>query len=208
MIKNDVKDTLAEELLISIEGLLKDTDNFKNNVEALYKKYLGFPSEFLVKLPSEELESLFVHNRIKDYSKIAALGILFIDEWGFSTKDEMAFLKLKKGYLMLADIYLNKKENTVQYYEEYLIRVLNELSEYEVEVSIKKSMVDVFLGYNKLSNVDDLIFEILKQDTGYIEKAINIYEQIMNLPIEDIEKNSMTINEIKDTLEELKLKNV
>lgn len=182
MIKNDINDTLANELLISIDGLLKDKENFANNMELLYKKYLGFPPSFLAKLPQSELEKFFVHNRIKDYSKICALAILFIEEWFHrSEKDGDAFSKLIKGYELLSDVYLNERYNQINYYKEYLIKCCNELTVYEVDTNIKKSIIKVCLKEKYISKVDDLIFEVLREDLSYLEEAISIYENIVQL---------------------------
>ena len=81
LIKNDINDTLADELLISIDNLLKNKENFQEDITTLYKKYLGFDSDFLMNMSMADLEKFFVHNRIKDYSRLCVLGILFIEQW-------------------------------------------------------------------------------------------------------------------------------
>ena len=81
MIKNDFNDTLSNEFLVSIEDLHKNKEKYPEKMEELCKKYLNFDSKFLRNMPLDEIESFFVHPRIKDYSKVCILGILFIDQW-------------------------------------------------------------------------------------------------------------------------------
>ena len=92
MIKNDFNDGLAEELLTSLDKInkynLTDT-NLK--LEELFKKYLNFDSDFLSTLSITQLETIFVHPKIKDYSKFTILGVLFVKQWTLCEQNDNTF---------------------------------------------------------------------------------------------------------------------
>lgn len=204
MIKNDVNDTLADEVLISIDNLLKDKEDFQENITNLYKKYLGFDSTFLMTMSLEDLEKFFVHNRINDYSKLCVLGILFIEQWvEGQNKDASAFSKLIKGFKILSDVYLNNRDTKVSYYEDYLLKASAELDEYETPLELKKIMVKVYLKEGLIIKVDNLIFDILDGDPSYVKESQGIYEQIITLPEDKLQISGLTKEEIQESIDEI-----
>lgn len=204
MIKNDINDTLADELLISIDNLLKDKDNFQENITILYKKYLGFDSSFLMTMPLDDLEKFFVHNRIKDYSKLCVLGILFVEQWSEGqNKDASAFNKLIKGFMILSDVHLNDRDTKVSYYKDYLLKASAELDEYETPLEIKKIMVKVYLKEGLIIKVDNLIFDILDEDSSYVKESQDIYEQILTLPEDNLQISGLTKVDIQESIDEI-----
>lgn len=207
MIKNDVNDTLADELLVSIDNLFRDKENFEENITMLYKKYLGFDSGFLMTMSLYDLEKFFIHNRIKDYSKLCVLGILFIEQWiEGQNKDVTGFNKLIKGFKILSDVYLNGRDTKVHYYKDYLLKASGVLDEYEISLEVKKIMVKVYLKELFITKVDDLVFDILNEDVSYGKEAKDIYKQILMLPNEKLEISGLTKIEIQESIDEITTK--
>lgn len=207
MIKNDVNDTLADEFLISMDSLLKDKEDFQENIDLVYKKYLGFDSNFLITMSFDDLEKFFVHNRIKDYSKLCVLGILFVQQWiEGQNKDASGFNKLIKGFKILSDVYLNDRDTKITYYKDYLLKASEILNEYQVPLEVKKIMVELYLKELFITKVDDLIFDILNDDASYGKEAQEIYKQILMLPNEKLEISGLTKEEIQESINEITTK--
>ena len=204
MIKNDFNDRLSNEFLVSIEDLHKNKEKYSMEIEAMYKKYLNFDSKFLRNMPLDEIESFFVHPRIKDYSKVCILGILFIDQWiEGETEEDDSFYKLEKGATILFDVYLNGKESKLDYYIDYLIKACDILVQYEIPVGMKMRILEVYFKNNDFIKVDDMAFEILEDDLSYKEKVLDVYKKMSNLPNGVLEKNDILKEEVEEAMKDI-----
>ena len=142
MIKNDFNDGLADEFFTSLNKIDKYNLEDKNlKVEELFKEYLNFDSEFLSTLSIIQLETIFVHPKIKDYSKFTVLGILFVKQWTLGEHNDNTFYKLLKGFYILSYIYLNDKDTNIPYYLNYLISSCEELSQYDLDDNVLYTLV-------------------------------------------------------------------
>ncbi|MEW8957405.1 hypothetical protein, partial [Clostridium sp.] len=132
MIKTDLNDNIGEEFSEELDILIKETKNFNEEIEKLYRKYVGFNSKTVEAMDLNQLNFLLNHNRIKDYSKMSILGILLIEhgERIFS-QGEDGVNKVLKGVEVLSDIYLNHRESKVCFYKAYLFKSLDTLLDKE-----------------------------------------------------------------------------
>ena len=199
MLKNDFNHKLAEEFLLSLENILKSKEDFTKNIDELYKQYLGFDCETLYSLPMSELDTLLVHNRLKDYSKTCILGILFIQEWYINNSGDIeSFNKLVKGFSILKDVYLENKETLLKSYKDYLLKASNTLMDYEISADLKKALVQVFFKDTDFEQVDELIFEILDEDSSYKPMALDLYNKMLLIDDETLKLKNITKDEIED----------
>lgn len=199
MLKNDFNHKLAEEFLLSLENILKSKEDFTKNIDELYKQYLGFDCETLYSLPMSELDTLLVHNRLKDYSKTCILGILFIQEWYINNSGDIeSFNKLVKGFSILKDVYLEDKETLLKSYKDYLLKASNTLMDYEISTDLKKDLVQVFFKDTDFEQVDELIFEILDEDSSYKPMALDLYNKMLLIDDETLKSKNITKDEIED----------
>ena len=205
MIKNDFNDGLAEELLTSLDKInkynLTDT-NLK--LEELFKKYLNFDSDFLSTLSITQLETIFVHPKIKDYSKFTILGVLFVKQWTLCEQNDNTFYKLLKGFYILSHIYLNDKDTKIPYYINDLMSSCEELSHYDLDNNALYTLVKIYAKHEDYTKVDDISFELLKKGKKYKDDILEIYNSMMSHNEDFLSTIEMTKDEIQSAIEEIK----
>lgn len=203
MIKNDFNDGLSDQFSISLDKLDKFNDDYIDNIEELYKEYLNFDSNFLLNSSLEQLETIYVHPVMKDYSKLSILGILFIKEWFDSNETDEHFHKLTKGFSLLKSIYLDDKDTKIEMYSKYLLKAADTLIEYEISPALKFDLLSVYRKNNNLTMVDELAFEILEENTDYKDGILEIYNGLLNENDDFLLENGLSNAEIEDALEDI-----
>ncbi|GKX67064.1 hypothetical protein [Inconstantimicrobium mannanitabidum] len=203
MIKNDFNDGLSDLFFTSLDKLDHFDENYINNIEELYKEYLNFDSQFLLKSPMEQLETLYVQPLTKDYSRLSILGILFIKEWLDGNNGDEGFHKLTKGFALLKSIYLDDKDTKIENYSDFLLKASDILTEYEVDIRLKSDLLKVYRKDNNLTMVDELAFEILDENTEYKDYILEVYKQLLNEDDDFLTDNGLSKGEIEDAIEDI-----
>ena len=203
MIKTDLNDNIGVDFSEELEILIKEDKNFNEEIEKLYKKYIGFNSRAVEAMDLSQLSFLLNHNRIKDYSKMSILGILLIEHGDriFSEGDS-GFNKTLRGVEILSDIYLNHRESKVCFYKAYLFRALDTLLDKEdiLSIELKKQICEIFFSTKNYNRVVKLALNIIKEEKLYKYTALNMFKEILDGDEEDITRNNFTIKEVEEYL--------
>ncbi len=167
---------------------------------------LGLNMEMIELMPASGMKDLLGSDPALLHSKMYAAGALLKEKaeiLGLQEKtDESAVLYMKSlGFLMddvavLANREDDKEIRTIDY-------VLDKLREFEIPTETKKKIVlyqEVIGRYDKAEN---MIFEILDEDAGYLNDGISFYKRLLLKPDADLESGGLPRKEVDESLAEL-----
>lgn len=208
MIKNDFKDNIVEEFLLTLEEIKRNdpgNDTTLSLITESCKKYLGFNYTLLSSLAFDDLVKMLNNNRITDYTKITLLGILIKEEAVFLEKNNNTdFLKKYiKSFSILSKIAIEKYETKFKDFQEDLSSIIDKLLQYQLPTDTSKEIFKTLEELGKFSKAEDLAYEILEDDTDFKENLKEFYERILNLEDDIIIKGNLTRDEILVSISEL-----
>lgn len=208
MIKNDFKDNIVEEFLLTLEEIKRNEANNESTLPLVMescKKYLGFNYTLLSSLAFDDLVKMLNHNRINDYTKITLLGILIREEAAFLEKNNNSdFLKKYiKSFSILSKIAIEKYETKLKNFHEDLNSIIDKLLKYQLPIDTSKEIFKTLEILGNFSKAEDLAYEILEDDTTFKEDLKEFYERILILEDDMIIEGDLTRDEILTSIKEL-----
>lgn len=212
MLKTDFKKEIKNGLKIIREAIDEGVKNKKPD-EALkvldreMKGLIGLDINTIDTLSFNSITELLSRDRELNADRYVALGEILklrsnlcMDNLG----EKFFYYKksLKAFYIASED-----EELMVQEYLESIRNMINELSEYELNLD---EMDSLFKGHEMLKeydNAEDVLFNMLKDsnnDEKVVKDGIDFYERLLNKSEEELERGNLPMNEVKESLKEIK----
>lgn len=207
MIKNDFKENLVDEFLISMEEIKrnKGDESSLNLINESCKKHLGFNYSLLSALNFDDLVKILNHNRIDDYTKITLLGILMVEEASVLEKSNNTqfFNKYLGAFSILSKLAIEKKKTTFANYIDNLNYVIDKLLQFKLSLQTSKEIFSALEAINNFSKAEDLGFEILDEEDEFKNELRAFYNRLLTLNDDTLLKGNLTREEILESIEEL-----
>lgn len=209
MIKNDLKDNIVEEFLLTLEEIKRNENNDEltlSLVKESYKKHFGFEYSLLSLLSYDDLVKMLNHNRINDYTKVTLLGILVNEEAIILERNNNKdFLKnYLRAFSILSPIAIEEKETKIPNFKETLNFVIEKLLQYQLPLETSKDIFKALEATGNFSKAEDLAFEILDDDVDFKGKIKDFYERILKLDDSKLCNGNLSRSEILESISELK----
>lgn len=208
MIKNDLKDTIIDEFLLTLEEIRRDSNSNELTLSLIkdsYKKLLGFNYSLLSSLGFNDLVKMLNHNRIDDYTKVSLLGVLVLEEAAVleKSKNDDFLRKYLRAFSILSPIAIEEKETKLLDFKDNLSFDIEKLLQYHLSIETLKEIFNTLEAIGDFSKAEDLAFEILEEDADFKKDLIEFYERILTLDDVAIETGNLTRDEILISLNDL-----
>jgi len=183
------------------EKALTETDNCARTV-------LGLNIDLIERMPVAGLVDLLGSDPALLHSKLYVAGSLLKEKGEIlefqEIEDEGMSLYMKSLSLFMQGMPANED------LEEKGIRavdfVLDKLKFYELPVELKKQLVVFFESIKRFDKSEDVIFEIVEDDAGFVQYGISFYERLLLKSDDELEKGCLPRNEVEDGLADLQKK--
>lgn len=212
MLKTDSKKEIENGLKLIREAIDEGIKN-KNPKEALrvldreMKALIGLDINTIDTLSFNSITELLNRDRELNADRYIALGEIL------KLRSSLCFDNLGEKFFYynksLKAFYIASQDEELMV-NEYLVSIremIDELNKYELTLD---EMDSVFKGYEMLKEYDkaeDILFAMLKKSNNnkdIVSEGINFYERLLEKDKEELEKGNLPINEVNESLEEVK----
>lgn len=170
---------------------------------------LGLNTDTLERLPTSGLKDILGSDPALLQSKLYTAGVLLkekaeiLDSMG--KEGENAGMYMKSLRLMTEHIKgveeLDGKRGIAT-----VDAVINRLNEYELPSDLKRRLVEYFEYSGRYDKSEDLIFEMVEDDPGFVPEGISFYERLLAKSDAELENGRLPRSEVEDALDELRRK--
>lgn len=170
---------------------------------------LGLNTDTLERLPASNLKDVLGSDPALLQSRLYTAGVLLkekaeiLDEMG--KESETAGLYTKSLRLMTEHIdgieELDGKKGIAT-----VDAVVDKLREYELPPDLKRRLVEYFEYSGRYDKSEDLIFEIVEDDSSFVPEGISFYERLLAKSDAELENGRLPRGEVEDSLNELQRK--
>lgn len=208
MIKNDLKDNIVDEFLLTLEEIKRDENNEESTLALIkesYKKHLGFNYSLLSSLGFYDLAKMLNHNRIDDYTKVTLLGILVVKEAEIleTSHNQDFFNKYLRAFSILSPVALEEKETKFPEFKDSLSNVIDKLLQYHLPLDTSKEIFKTLESLGDFSRAEDLAFEILEDDDTFKDTLKDFYNRLLEFDDETLLKGNLSRTEILESINDL-----
>lgn len=84
--------------------------------------------------------------------------------------------------------------------------VIDKLSDYEIPIELKKRLSVYHEKIGRYDKLEDIIFEIVEGDAGFLQNGISFYERLLQKSDSELDKGGLPRNEVQEGLAELRKK--
>lgn len=184
----------------SFDAALLEIDNTGRSL-------LGLNTDTIERLPTEGLKSVLGSDPALVQSKLYTAGVLLKEKGEIlelkDTEADSAGIFLKSLRLMteemkgIEEVDGKKAISTID-------TVIGRLKEYDLPPDMKRRLVEYFEYSGRYDKSEDVIFEIVEQEPGFLPEAIAFYERLLSKSDAELEKGHLPRNEINEALEDLR----
>ncbi len=184
----------------------KSYDSALLEVENATLSLLGLNTDTILLLPVDRLKDVLGSDPALLQSRLYTAGVLLKEKGEIlalmDKEEESAGLYVKSLRLMtedmrgLDDLDGKKAIATVD-------SVVDRLKGYELPIDLKRRLVEYFEYSGRYDKSEDLIFEIVEDDSAFLPEGISFYERLLAKTDAQLDSGRLPRNEAEDALKEL-----
>jgi Family of unknown function (DUF6483) len=185
---------------------IKEYDKALAEIDNGAQTIFGLNIEMLELMPIAGLKDILGADRTLLQSKFYTAATLLKEKGEIlelqKKEDESVSLYLRSLHLFMAEASafedLDDKRGT-----ETIDFVVNKLKEYDLPVELKQRLAVYYEKLGRFDKLDDVIFEIIEEDAGFVQDGILFYERLLLKSDSELEEGHLPRNEVKQGLADL-----
>jgi hypothetical protein len=191
---------------------LKEAKNYTaalDEIEKVTKELFGFDREFINNLSDAQLIKMISVSDTLLAPNCYLLGVLFMEEASIiklqCNRDQSSIMYERSFNFFVEGL---KNSNTV-IEPDHLLKinqVIELLQDEPISVETEKNLVFYYELTGRYDKAEDLIYDLIEVDAGYINDGIQFCERLLNKDDEDLIKGNLPRDEIAESLSFLKEK--
>jgi tetratricopeptide (TPR) repeat protein len=171
--------------------------------------FLGLNTETMERLPVDGLKDVLGTDPLLLQSRLYTAGVLLKEKAeilaAMGKEDDSVKLYLKSLRLLTAEIKgideIDDRKGIAT-----VDSVIDKLNEYDIPDDLKRRLVEYYEVSSRYDKAEDLIFEIIESDPGFVPGGISFYERLLAMSDTELENGRLPRDEVLDALAALRKK--
>ncbi|WP_294351007.1 DUF6483 family protein [uncultured Clostridium sp.] len=214
MLKTDYKKEVESTLKLIREEI--DKGILEGNVELAFNKInkgmkalIGLDINTIDTLAFKQVIDLISKDNQYNADRYIALGQLLYFQgyvYGVLENEINKVNYYKKSVEGFYEAYLEEEDIDSNYLND-ISKVLDEISNYEIDLSYNKKVFRLYEVCNNFDKAENILFDMIKgsnKDKEIIDLGISFYERLKEKPEEELEDGNLPLEEVEDSLQDLK----
>ncbi len=181
-------------------------DDALTEIDNATQTLLGLNIDIIERMPVSGLKDILGSDPELLHSRLYTAGALL--------KEKGQILELQEKHDQVASMYMKSlclfmEEMPVFENLDYKKRVetidfvIDRLSEYEIPIELKKRLAVYYEKTGKYDKMEDIIFEIIEDDPGFLQNGISFYERLLLKSDAELDDGALPRIEVQEGLAEL-----
>ncbi len=184
---------------------IREYDKALLEVDKSALSLLGLNAEMIGKLDTAGLSDLFGSDPALLDSKLFAAGTFMMERGEILAKQDREDESIGM-YMKALDLFLKGQPLQDMQADNRVDLTIDALKSYELPLAVRRKMVEYFERKGKFDRAEDVVFEIVNEDPGFLQEGISFYERLLLKSDRQLEEGDLPRNEVEDGLAELRKK--